>query len=121
MAQLIVIYWRDIPAQVIGRSGRERIKRELPPRFLEAIDTAALRVGKGGSDAYLEEWRRVSRDVAGDLDAHVSAEVERLLAQFPDDVLRDAARAGGIVNAGSAVDAGGAGGAGDDAIHGPES
>lgn len=98
MAQLIVIYWRDIPAQVIGRSGRLRVKQELPRRFLEAIDTAALRAGKGASDAYLQEWRRASRDVQGDLDAAVRAEVQRLQEQFPDDTLREVARAGGHVD-----------------------
>ena len=95
MAQLIVIYWRDIPAQVIGRSGRARIKQELPPRFMEAIDTAALRAGKGTSDAYLEEWRRVSRAIEGDLAAAVAAEVDRLQNDFPEETLRAVARAGG--------------------------
>jgi hypothetical protein len=45
MASLIVLFWRDIPAQVIVRAGRQSAKRELPLRFTEAIDRAAMRAG----------------------------------------------------------------------------
>ena len=54
MAKLICIYWRDIPAQVVGRVGRNNFKKELEPRFAQAIDRAAMRAGRGSSDAYLE-------------------------------------------------------------------
>ena len=61
MAKLICIYWRDIPAQVVGRAGRKSgFKKELEPRFAKAIDRAAMRAGRGSSDAYLEDWRRVA-------------------------------------------------------------
>ena len=58
MAQLFIVYWRDIPAQVIARAGRQSAKRELTARFQEAIDRAAMRSGAHGTDAYLAEWRR---------------------------------------------------------------
>jgi hypothetical protein len=35
----------------------------LSARFQEAIDRAAMRAGKGGSDAYLDEWRRVTSSI----------------------------------------------------------
>ena len=55
MAKLICIYWRDIPAQVVVRAGRKNsVKKELAPRFAKAIDRAAMRAGRGSSDAYLE-------------------------------------------------------------------
>ena len=57
MSKLTVIYWRDIPAQVIGQRGRKRHKQVLPERFAVAIDRAAMRAGKGSSNAYLEEPR----------------------------------------------------------------
>ena len=60
MVKLILISWRDIPSQVIVQRGRRREKVQLSRRFQEAIDRAAMRAGKGGSDAYLSEWRRVS-------------------------------------------------------------
>ena len=38
MAKLTIIYWRDIPAQVIGQQGRKRHKQVLDNRFAVAID-----------------------------------------------------------------------------------
>ena len=58
MPQLLVIRWRDIPAQVIAREGRVTEKRELPVRFVDAIDRAAMRAGLKDSDGYLAEWVR---------------------------------------------------------------
>lgn len=58
MPQLFLIRWRDIPAQVIVREGRTSEKRELPERFVQAIDRAAMQAGLRESDAYLGEWRR---------------------------------------------------------------
>lgn len=62
MASLIIMYWRDIPAQVIVEQGRGRrrtsAKVELPKRFIAAIDSAAMRGGAEEADDYLEEWRR---------------------------------------------------------------
>ncbi len=98
MPKLTTIYWRDIPAQVIGQQGRKRFKRELPKRFAIAIDRAAMRAGKGSSDLYLEEWRRERRRCDGDVEAAVGAEVARLDAGFPDDVLETVVKAGGIAN-----------------------
>lgn len=97
MPKLTVIYWRDIPAQVIGQQGRARHKQELDRRFAVAIDRAAMRAGKGSSNAYLEEWRRESRPCEGDVPAAVRSEVERLEAQFPDDLLEATVKNGGIL------------------------
>jgi len=52
------VYWRDIPSQVIVQRGRIRAKVLLSHRFQAAVDRAAMRAGKGSSDAYLSEWRR---------------------------------------------------------------
>ena len=39
LAERIIVYWRDIPAQVIVKAGRRSVaKRELPVRFMQAID-----------------------------------------------------------------------------------
>ena len=61
--QRIDILWRDIPSQVLIKRGRDRGKYMLSARFQEAIDRAAMRAGKGGSDAYLDEWRRVTTSI----------------------------------------------------------
>ena len=58
--QKIIVFWRDIPAQVLVKRGRERGKTILSHRFQAAIDRAAMRAGKGGSDEYLADWRRES-------------------------------------------------------------
>ena len=97
MAKLTTIYWRDIPAQVIGQQGRKRHKQVLEKRFAVAIDRAAMRAGKGSSHAYLEEWRRERKPCAGIIEDAVKAEVARLEAQFPDDLLEATVKAGGIV------------------------
>ena len=98
MAKLISIYWRDIPAQVVGRQGRSNYKKELPPRFATSIDRAAMRAGRGSSDAYLEDWRRVSEVVEGDLEAIVEAKVAELEAQFNEEFLEAVVKAGGLVD-----------------------
>lgn len=98
MSKLTVIYWRDIPAQVIGQQGRKRHKQVLPERFATAIDRAAMRAGKGSSNAYLEEWRRESRPCEGDVEQAMNEEVARLDALFPDDVLEATVKAGGLLN-----------------------
>ena len=56
--QKILVYWRDIPAQVLVKRGRVRGKAILSHRFQAAIDRAAMRAGKGGSEEYLADWRR---------------------------------------------------------------
>lgn len=61
------MYWRDIPSQVQIKRGRERGKYLLEHRFQAAIDRAAMRADKGGSDAYLDEWRRVSSSIESSL------------------------------------------------------
>jgi hypothetical protein len=98
MAKLICIYWRDIPAQVLGRAGRTNsFKKELPPRFAKAIDRAAMRAGRGSSDAYLEDWRREAEELTGDLEAAVNARVTELESQFSDEFLEAVVKAGGLV------------------------
>ena len=47
MASLSVISWRDIPAQVVVRHGRQTAKVQLSARFQEAVDRAAMRAGRG--------------------------------------------------------------------------
>ena len=95
MGKLTVIYWRDIPAQVIGQQGRRRHRQEMPARFAAAIDRAAMRAGRGGSSAYLEDWRREARPCAGDVAAEVRAEADRLEALFPDERLEAFVKGGG--------------------------
>jgi len=99
MAKMITIYWRDIPAQVQIRAGRRNsVKKELQPRFAKAIDRAAMRAGRGSSDAYMADWRRESEDVDGDLEAIVDARVAALEAEFDAEFLEAVVKAGGLID-----------------------
>ena len=51
MADVIVVYWRDIPAQVIVGKGRKASKVQLPGGFEQAIDGAAMKVGAEDTEA----------------------------------------------------------------------
>jgi hypothetical protein len=95
-AELTVIRWRDIPAQVIAASGRTKARMQLPDRFQEAIDVAATKEGLIGTDEYLAEWRRDTRACGDDLDAEARDEAERLDRAFPPEILDGLARAGGL-------------------------
>jgi hypothetical protein len=96
MADLVVVYWRDIPAQVIVKKGRQAAKRELSLRFTEAIDMCAMRTGAGDTDAYLAEWRRAAPEpVSDDLEAEADKAAERLEADFTRERLVALVKAGG--------------------------
>lgn len=58
MPEVTIVYWRDIPAQVIVGRGRRGAKAPLPERFEQAIDRCAMTIGAKDSDAYLAEWRK---------------------------------------------------------------
>lgn len=89
MPDVTIVYWRDIPAQVIVGSGRRAAKRPLPERFEQAIDRCAMRVGARDSDAYLAEWRRgAPYGVEGDAEDVASGEAARLEAAFTAEALR---------------------------------
>jgi len=97
MASLIIISWRDIPAQVIVKRARETAKVQLSPRFQEAVDRAAMRAGKGTSDAYLADWRRSEpRPCGDDLQSEAAAEAARIEARYSDEDLENLIRAKGL-------------------------
>jgi hypothetical protein len=57
MARYRIMYWKEIPAQVVvtDESGAKE-KAMLPDRFSEAIDAAAMAEGSTDSAAYLDGW-----------------------------------------------------------------
>ncbi len=96
MATLTVIMWRDIPAQVVARHGRQTSKIVLHPRFQVAIDKAASRSGKRAYDDYIEEWRKVQRTCGDDIEADVRAEADRLDEQYTRHRLAELIMSGGV-------------------------
>ncbi len=99
MADLVVVYWRDIPAQVIVKKGRQNAKRELPLRFTEAIDMCAMRTDAADTDAYLAEWRKAEPVPVGeDLEAEAEKALQQLDAQYDRARLVALVKAGGKEN-----------------------
>ncbi|MCX7559765.1 virulence factor [Sulfitobacter sp. F26204] len=83
MPDVTIVYWRDIPAQVIVGKGRRGSKRPLPERFEQAIDRVAMRIGAADSDAYMADWRKADAyTVEGDADAIADAEVLRIDTEY---------------------------------------
>lgn len=83
MATLRIVYWRDIPAQVLAGKGRGGAKAPLPERFEQAIDRAAMKSGAAGTDAYLAEWRRGTPFEAEGPDAEaVALQAARIDAEY---------------------------------------
>ena len=98
MAQLIVVYWRDIPAQVIVKKGRDAAKIQLSERFEKAIDRAAMKANLRDTDSYLGEWRRAAPVEVGDenMQATADAKAKALEAEFDDETLKALVEAGGL-------------------------
>jgi Virulence factor len=97
MASLTIISWRDIPAQVVVRRGRETAKAMLAGRFQEAVDRAAMRAGKGSSDLYLAEWKRSDpRPCSDDIEQEAAAEARRIEERYSDEDLERLVRAKGF-------------------------
>jgi hypothetical protein len=96
VGELTVIRWRDIPLQVVARSGRDSSRVLLPERFQEAVDAAAMSAGLIGSDDYTEQMRMERSPCGDDLETEARAAADGIQAEWPDDVLRGAIRAGGF-------------------------
>lgn len=88
MADVTIVYWRDIPAQVIIGRGRRATKVQLSERFEQAIDRAAMKSGAAGTDEYLAEWRKAPAYAVEGADSDVAAaEAARLEAEYDKDRL----------------------------------
>ena len=96
MATLTVIWWRDIPAQVIARDGRRSSKTVLHPRFQVAIDKAASRAGKRAYNDYIEESRKVAQACGDDIEHAVTAEVDRHEIAYDKHKLAALIQSGGV-------------------------
>ncbi len=97
MPTLTIVFWRDIPAQVIAKAGRQTAKRILPERFETAIDRAAMRAGLRDTDSYLGAWRRAAPVPCGDdLEAVASAEADRLERDYDEDRVHRLVLNGGL-------------------------
>ena len=89
MPDVTIVYWRDIPAQVIVGKGRRGAKRQLDVRFEQAIDRAAMKVNAKDSDAYLAEWRKAEPfEAEGDPVEVAEAQALRLETEYDQDRIK---------------------------------
>lgn len=99
MADRIIVYWRDIPAQVIVKKGRASAKRELSLRFAEAIDMCAMRSGAADTEDYLAEWRKADPvAVSDDLEAEADKAVAEIESAYDKESLVALVKSGGRQN-----------------------
>ncbi|MBE2276533.1 MAG: virulence factor [Rhodobacteraceae bacterium] len=93
MPEVTIVYWRDIPAQVIVGKGRRGSKVQLTERFEQSIDRAAMKAGARDTDSYLAEWRKSTPvEVEGDPDQIARDTAARLETDY------DAARLKALID-----------------------
>ena len=85
-ASIKVIKWRDIPAQVNGMAGDEKVQIELPHRFQAAIDRAAMLADKKDANSYVAEMGQSVHPTPGD---DLQQEAEQLVAQIEAEFTMD--------------------------------
>jgi hypothetical protein len=96
VAELTIITWRDIPMQIVVRGDAgASARRLLPEKFQEAVDAAAMVAGLIGSDDYTEQMAMRRTPVGEDLEAEAQAAEDAVLAEWTEDALKVAIRAGG--------------------------
>ena len=93
--QLVVIMWRDIPAQVNAQIGRDRYQMVLSGKFQRAIDRAKRKAKIHTAHDDVAQWRRVSQPLVGGLQQAAAAEAERLESCYSAERLGALAFAGG--------------------------
>lgn len=97
MPEVTIVYWRDMPAQVIVGRGRRASKHALPERFEQAIDRAAMVAGLAGSDDYLAQWRKgTPQEKSGDPEELAAQTAAQIDADYPKPRLVALANAGGL-------------------------
>ena len=57
MTHYQIQYWHTIPVLVRAKEGRERVSAQLPQRFMDSVDSAAMAAGLVGTDDYLNAFR----------------------------------------------------------------
>ena len=96
MAQLKIVYWRDIPGRVVIRQGRRSTRLNLSPRFMHAIERAAYRLKKKEKDAMFEPWHDVDQPIDGDVQQQARSLLRHLEEHYTEDVLEKLIRASGV-------------------------
>jgi hypothetical protein len=89
MPDVTIVYWRDMPAQVIVGRGRKGTKMPLPERFEQAIDRAAMKSGAAESDDYMAGFRKADPYVIdGEASTVAAAEAARIDAEYDQERIK---------------------------------
>lgn len=95
-ASIVVIKWRDIPAQVNAQFGRERYQLVLSAKFQRAIDRAKRKAGIYTAEEDVAQWSRETLPLEGTMEDAAKAVAARLEAEFSREWLGRLAYAGGF-------------------------
>jgi Virulence factor len=97
-AEVVTIFWRDIPAQVNGQDGRERHQVLLSSKFQRAVDRAKRKAGIYTAEEDIAQWRRTSEACSDGVDHATAADAraEALEAEYSREYLGKLAYAGGF-------------------------
>lgn len=96
MAQLKIVYWRDIPGRVVIRQGRRSTRLRLSARFLKAIERASYRLKKTRQDAMFEPWHDVAQPFTGDVNEQARQLVQQLEQHYTEELLEKLIRTSGV-------------------------
>ncbi len=89
MPEVTIVYWRDIPAQIIVGKGRSGSRVKLTERFEQAIDRCAMKSGARDGDAYLAGLRKaVPFTVEGDPAEVAASEAAKVEVEYDADRLK---------------------------------
>jgi hypothetical protein len=90
MPNLIIVYWRDIPAQVIVGKGRKATKVQLHERFEQAIDRCAMKINAKDTDSYLAEWRKGDpKEIEGNQEKIAETQAKLLEETYDQNTLKE--------------------------------
>ena len=96
MAKLKIVYWHDIPGQIVMRIGRRNERLRLSGKFSEAIDRASNRLKKQGKDALFDPWKVVDQAFQGNIREQAELLVKQIEENYNDEVLDRLIRASGV-------------------------
>ena len=93
---MIIIKWRDIPAQVNAQVGRDRHQVVLTAKFQRAIDRAKRKAHIYTAEEDVAQWTRESLPLEGTLQEAAQAVADRLEVEYSRQRLGVLAFAGGV-------------------------
>ena len=93
---IIIIKWRDIPAQVNAQMGRERYQVILGAKFQRAIDRAKRKASIYTAEEDVAQWSRETLPLEGDMALAAQSVADRLEEEWTRQRLGVLAYAGGF-------------------------